>query len=232
MLTVITVAALAVALSCLGFWQLARAEEKKQLLERIESRSRQAPMRLDPIMADTEDLKYRRVEFNGKFDPHHQFLLDNRIQGGKTGVFVFTPFRLSGSGVTLLVNRGWVPWDSRRRIISDLSVPDRPLHLRGRVNDFPGVGYRLKGAEIPTSEWPALVQVVDVDTLSGVLGYPLQPYQVMLDPAENHGFAREWKLTFPVSPEKHLAYAVQWFALAGVLLILFCYRWLRQDEQS
>jgi len=93
--------------------------------------------------------------------------------------------------------------------------------LRGRINRFPGVGIKLAGAEIPTEGWPSVLQVVDSQILAKKLGYSVFPFQIELDKGLPDGFNREWQTTTIMSPEQHTAYAIQWFALAFTLTILF-----------
>ena len=44
---------------------------------------------------------------------------------------------------------------------------------------------------------------------------------VLLDPAAPNGYERVWRPAMQFGPERHLAYAIQWFAFAIVALILF-----------
>jgi surfeit locus 1 family protein len=214
----------------LGFWQLMRADEKKTLIELLEIRRQQAPIRLDGSAADLETLLYRRVQVSGVYDFAHQFLLDNQVVQGQTGAYVLTPLRLAGSPRAVLVNRGWMPMVNRRIAESDLNIPEPEVYIEGIVNRFPGVGFRFDGAEVPSHGWPGLIQLVDPGYLSSILGYPLSSFQILLNPNIQPGFYREWKITYPVSPEKHLAYAVQWFALSAVPAAMLVLRRRRSHD--
>ena len=211
----LSVAAILIAL---GFWQLERAEEKRRLTQLLESRRRQQPIRLNGESGDRENLRYHRVFVSGLYDFEHQFLLDNQVVNGQVGAFVLTPLKIDGSQHAVLVNRGWVPMINRRIINNDLDIPQPWVRITGVVNHFPGVGWKLYGAEVPSEGWPGLIQLVDAEYLSRVLGYPLLPFQVLLDPDLQPGFSRKWNLTIAIGPEKHRAYAVQWFALAAVFI--------------
>ena len=101
----------------------------------------------------------------------------------------------------------------------------------GRINHFPAVGIKLKGAEIPTDNWPAMVQVVDSQVLSAKLNYELYDFQIELDADQKEGFQRLWKITTIISPEKHIAYAVQWFGLALTLTALFFWKSSRKSSE-
>jgi len=57
--------------------------------------------------------------------------------------------------------------------------------------------------------------------LSEKLGYALLPFQIELDKSMANGYKRDWKSRQLMPPEKHIAYAVQWFGLALTLTVLF-----------
>jgi surfeit locus 1 family protein len=67
--------------------------------------------------------------------------------------------------------------------------------------------------------------------LTKKLAYSLFPFQIELDKELPEGFKREWQATTIMMPEQHTAYAIQWFALAFVLTLLFIwYSCKRNDE--
>ena len=205
----------------LGFWQLGRAQEKSLYLQMRAHRGVEKTMH---FTSDTSDdpvaLRYRQIEMTGQYDAAHQFLIDNQIVHGQPGYFVMTPFLPVNSSRAILVNRGWVPLNKNRSIIPDIPLQVIKATILGRINNFPGVGLKLKGAEIPTENWPAVVQVVDREVLAKRLGYSLYRSQVELDQHQPDGFVREWNAETIMPPEKHIVYAIQWFGLAFTLTIL------------
>ncbi|WP_262964985.1 SURF1 family protein [Methylobacter psychrophilus] len=220
-------------LIALGMWQLERSEEKKVFLERQEQGQTSAEViqLSSAIDGDVDALRYKKVQAVGHYDQAHQFLIDNQISGGKAGYFVLTPFVLEGEATAVLVNRGWVPLNKIRSVLPDIPFKSQQAQIRGRINHFPAVGIKLAGAEIPTKGWPSVLQVVDSQVLAKKLGYPLFPFQIELDKDLPDGFGREWQTTTIMLPEQHTAYAVQWFALAFTLTILFIgYSFKRNDD--
>lgn len=207
----------------LGFWQLGRAEGKRNLQELNNIRVKDQAVSISANTLENMDtLRYRKVVLNGRYDEDHQFLIDNQIVNGKPGYYVATPLQLLGSNKAVLVNRGWVPLNKNRSILPDVSfLNTENISLTGRINKFPSVGLKLKGADIPALGWPAVVHVIDEQILSERLGYPLFGFQVELDASMANGFYRQWRQAKSLSPEKHTAYAVQWFALALTLCGLF-----------
>jgi surfeit locus 1 family protein len=206
----------------LGTWQLNRAEEKRDfLLQQAQSQTVETLRLSTAIENNAETLRYRKLEVVGHYDVQHQFLIDNQISEGKVGYFVLTPFMLQGENKAVLVNRGWIALNQDRTQLPDVSITAEPTVISGRVNNFPSVGIKIAGAEIPTDSWPSVVQVVNSQILAKKLGYPLYTFQLELDKEHPHGFKREWHTTTLMPPEQHTAYAVQWFALAFTLTVLF-----------
>ena len=206
----------------LGIWQLHRAEEKAIFLEKQARSLSAGPLQLQEIREDDpERLRYQPVEAIGRYDVLHQFLLDNQINGGKAGYFVLTPFLVQGGSKAVLVNRGWVPLNPDRSVLPDISF--KPVHNRveGRINRFPSVGIQLPGTLEPASGWPSVVQVVDSERLAKRLGYSLFHFQIEMDKNLPDGFNRDWQTIKIMPPEQHTAYAIQWFALALTLSVLF-----------
>mgnify|MGYP000229220436 FL=1 len=211
---------LIVLLVSLGFWQLDRSEQKQFFINQQLLSANKEVLRL----TDTIDLnksRYRTTEITGYFESSKQFLIDNQILNGRAGYFVMTPFKISGLEHSVLVNRGWVRLNKDRRVLPKIAIKESIRTIIGRINHFPVVGIRLEGAEIPTESWPSVVQVVDANVLSAKLGYSLFPFQVELDNTMSDGYSRHWKNKTIMPPEKHVAYAVQWFGLAITLTVLF-----------
>lgn len=211
---------LLVSLLCrLGFWQLDRAVQKQESLEQ-QQQAMQAPA-LNINQISKQDLpRYQQVEITGQFDTEHSYLLDNQIVDAKAGYFVFTPFIYDAKQPAILVNRGWIALNQDRRQLPEIKTPATKTTLRGRINQFPQPGLKLANAEIPTSGWPAVVQVIKASVLSAHLGYDIEDYQLELAADQPDGYKRQWQLAVAIPPEKHRAYAVQWFGLSVTLTVL------------
>jgi len=140
---------------------------------------------------------------------------------------------LTGETKAVLVNRGWVPLNLDRSVMPDLQINNAEVTITGRINNFASVGIKLSGAEIPTAGWPSVVQVVDSHVLAKKLGYSLFQFQIELAKELPDGYKREWHTSTIMPPEQHTAYAIQWFALALTLTILFIwYGFKKNDAQS
>jgi surfeit locus 1 family protein len=220
-------------LIALGIWQLGRAKEKEELLNVQNQRMHDSTLQLNAgSSADPAALRYRSVVVQGRYDAAQQFLIDNRVVNGRAGFYVLTPYKIRNSNHAVLVNRGWVPAGANRSVLPDVTIAEDKETVAGRINFFPVVGIKLTGAEIPSDGWPAVVQVVDSTVLSKRLGYTLLDFQVEMDPGEPNGYVREWKTGAELTPEKHLAYAFQWFGLALTLVILFVWLSCRRNTDE
>lgn len=205
----------------LGFWQLERALEKRLLLQH-QQKQLNSSVKLSSTTDDNSKLlRFRQVSAEGIYDTEKQFLIDNQIIKGKTGYLVMTPFILKGSTKAVLVNRGWLPAHPNRAILPEITLTKNQSDIIGRINYFPRVGLKLKGADIPSKGWPSVVQIVENSILAEKLGYDLFSFQIELNPEQPQGYYRHWMENTIMPAEKHIGYAVQWFGLAITLTILF-----------
>ena len=88
----------------LGIWQLERAAYKESLEIKFEQRLAEDYRRLGKD-TDLDDIQYRKLRLEGRYDLDHQFLLDNQVHDGRAGYHVLTPFHLKDSDRLLLVDR-------------------------------------------------------------------------------------------------------------------------------
>jgi surfeit locus 1 family protein len=164
---------------------------------------------------------YQRVSLSGRLDGAHQFLLDNRSFHGRPGYEVLTPLTRDGA-VTLLVDRGWVPFTGSRARLPDVSLAESaPLDLSGRVAALPSAGLASgRAAPTPTDPWPKVTSFPTPAELSAAFGAPLEARILLLDPAAPAGLVRDWQPP-GMSPLRHLAYAIQWWCFAALALVVW-----------
>jgi len=209
-------------LIALGTWQLGRADDKRALERTFAERAADAPIGLPSGRIDPEGLRYRRIQVTGRFDAARQFLLDNRTRRGVAGYHVLTPLRLEGDSRAILVNRGWVPGGPRRDVLPAIDASGERVVLEGLASLPTGDPFLLGPAGYEgASGWPRVVQSVDLERMEALLGYSLMPVVLRLAPESRHGFVREWRPYVGFGPERHQAYAVQWFALAAALASIY-----------
>jgi cytochrome oxidase assembly protein ShyY1 len=211
----------------LGFWQLARTEEKRQLLAAQQVQQLAAPIGAGELEGHP-DPAYIRVQLYGQFDAQHSLLLDNRTRGGQAGVELLQPFYDQNSGLWLLLNRGWLPWPDRR-ITPRFATPQMPLSLTAWVYVSLGDTLQLQQAP-PGKDWPRLITRVEPQALWQQLGRAGLSHELRLYPGPA-SLQVDWPVV-AMSPDKHLGYAVQWFALAATLFGLFIYLGLHNARET
>jgi surfeit locus 1 family protein len=202
----------------LGFWQWQRWLESDAAWTRFT----RATDTLKPLGARAlaEVPLYQRVSLVGSLDGTHQFLLDNRSFRGRPGYEVLTPLNRDGA-VTLLVDRGWVPFTGSRAHLPDVSLAaTAPLTVSGRVAELPSAGLASgRAAPRAADPWPKVTSFPRPAELAASLGTPLEARILWLDPASPVGLARDWHPP-GLTPLRHLAYAIQWWCFAALALAL------------
>lgn len=212
----------------LGTWQLDRATEKDMMTARFEAGSRLPAMAL-PVLLRQKQIEDRRVFVDGQWDNGSLVYLDSQMRGPRAGLHVYTVFLPEGSASAVLVNRGWVPVGSDIRQLPSVP-PGRATRISGSIaypSDYFTVG------EPDYAQRPLRVSRLDMDRLSGALGIGLHPFVVRLDAVEPDGFVRDWAPASRLGmvPEKHRAYAFQWFSLAFAVLVVVLVVNLRRKEE-
>ncbi|MET3050663.1 MULTISPECIES: SURF1 family protein [Pseudomonas] len=205
-------------LIALGCWQLGRAEDKRALLASYAERQAGEPIGAAQL-PQVQDPAYRRVHLFGHFDNQHSLLLDNRMRDGQVGVELLQPFFDQASGLWLLVNRGWLPWPDRRNAVQ-FSTPKQTLSLDAWVYIAPGATFQLQ-TDPESGSWPRLLTAIDAAHLWTQLSREGFAHELRLE-AGPASYRLDWPVV-AMGPEKHLGYAVQWFALALALVLLYLY---------
>jgi len=176
----------------LGNWQSDRAAQKRAAGAAVE----QAVLR-------------------GEFDAKHTVYLDNKIHRGRLGYEIVQPLRFAG-GKQVLVNRGWVPAGASRDRLPDVRTPAGEVALSGvRLQ-------RLPQALAPEAGKPEgkVWQNVTLERFSAWSGLALEPWILEQHSDLDDGLLRDWPRAGS-GVEKHESYALQWYSLAALSLILF-----------
>ncbi|MDF1820387.1 MAG: SURF1 family protein [Alcanivoracaceae bacterium] len=227
-------ATLAVMAVCvrLGVWQLDRAAQKRAWQEQVDTRGAAGAQTLPDLLARSEPAHYP-VRFSGMPDNQHTVLLDNRMLEGVAGYYVLTPV-VSDAGTTVLVNRGWLARGRDRQTLPTVPPLPTPVTIEGHAY-VPGDAFTLETPGNTGQDWPARVQSVDIDALAERLGQPLAPFEVRVTPdyplETGEQMVRVWH-DARLGPERHRAYAVQWFAMAGAVCLIFLFASLRRTQAT
>lgn len=202
----------------LGTWQIHRAQAKQALLNQY-SASAQVPTQVFESKAAVADV-ITHVKVSGRYEAARQLLLDNQSHQQRPGYQVWTPLRLH-SGELIVVNRGWIPLTNRAALPA-LSAPLELQQITGYWQPLPKAGMRLGPvACVKATVYPQLVNYPTAQDLSCLFGEPVVSGELLLDADQAAGYVRVWNFDSGIPPSRHYGYAVQWFALAVTLVIIF-----------
>lgn len=213
----------------LGWWQLERAQFKRDTLARLTERDRLAPLQAGQLARDAlaaQQQHQRRVLLRGRWLAAQPVALDNRVMNGRPGFIVLMPLLLDGQREAVLVQRGWLPRDARDRSrLPPLHTGDGVVQLLGRVVPPPSPLWQFSDAP----ERGLIRQNLLLEPYAREIGQPLLPLSVQqLTPelpappadAAQPALLRDWPQP-ALDIGKHQGYALQWFAMCALAAGLY-----------
>ncbi len=203
-------------LTQLGIWQLHRAAEKHRMLYAQHIQAQQPP--LEWLVGQKLPAQYQSIRVHGQALPM-LLLLDNQHQQHLLGYDMIVPVLLDDNTV-VLVDYGWIVGDPLRAKYPSMSVPKGYLSLSGQAY-YPSNHAWLLGSslEIPRPG-VFLLERMDVNSLRDLLHKSVYPFMIRLQPNSKQNLVRNWPVV-AMSPARHYGYALQWFVMAGVIVILY-----------
>jgi surfeit locus 1 family protein len=204
---VLLAALLAGLFTRLGFWQLARHQERKAFNADRAARLAAAAAPFDSVRRLREGW-LRQSVLEGEPDYEREFVITGRSRNGSPGVHIMTPVKQAGNDTAVLVKRGWVyapdaatidlnRWRESRNLFSGhtdtMPTPSTPPQLKNR-------GLRS-------------LSRAGVDSL---LPYPFHSLYLVAHDSVPEAPAR---LSQPaLDGGSHLSYAIQWFCFAAIAI--------------
>jgi surfeit locus 1 family protein len=182
-----------IVFSVLGCWQLHRYAYKKNLLQ-----------------------THQKITLTGHYINNLTLFLQNRYYQGQYGIEVITPFKIAGENKLLLVNRGWIKTNNATVPIQNIQGKQK---ITGNIKLFEPE-FILGKIILKQTPTELIIQKIDINALSKATHEVFYPFVLRLDTTQPHGFVRDWVIT-TIPPERHMAYAIQWFLMAAVLVVIF-----------
>lgn len=190
----------------LGNWQSGRANEKRTALAAL-----------------------KHVTLTGEFLPEYTVLLDLRTHHGRAGYQIVQPLRMQNGKENVLVLRGWTPADERREILPAVVTPPGEQRVEGialeRVPQF--METQGPSACRPGPK-PCVWQNLRIADFAAWSALPLERFVVEQTNRVADGLVRDWdrpEATFL----RNESYALQWYSLAALCVILFLVLSFRRD---
>lgn len=215
----------------LGFWQSDRALEKEQRQQRISELSQQQALTLTQVLAlsDLPDgINDLPIELDGVFVEDKVFLLDNQPDEGRLGYRVYQV--MTTNDYAVLVNLGWVQGSIDRNVLPAVTAMTGQYVITGHVREVE-VGMQLQAQNLANPSWPLRVQQIELDKFSPLITKKLLPFVVYLDKTEAIGYKKNWQ-AIVMPPEKHRAYAFQWFSLALAWISLMIWAAIKMSKNQ
>lgn len=221
LLLILFACAIELLLLRLGFWQLERANEKQlQMVQMQEIVASKKAFKLSQINAISKKPEW--VSGSLFFLDNPLIMLDNQRKEQQVGVTVYQLAR-NETKQEFLVELGWLAVPGNREFPKP-EVLQGEHFVSGLLLPAPAAGFAIGEAVSPLDENTLLVTRIDIDALSKQFAKPLVTRVLRIDPTLAIGFERTLTISSnTLSPEKHRAYAFQWFGLALAFLCLSLY---------
>lgn len=219
-------------------WQVGRAFDKEAIITMAQQKALLPSTLISPksLLVSQNDQSwerylYRKNKIQGTWLTKYNYLHDNITYDGIAGYEVLTPFRVV-DGSVILINRGWIDkrqYDEQQILLS----PDREdatQTIEG-IWVLPTTRFILKETPYPLN-FPKIIQHIKPEIIAKDIQHSLFPLQLRLESnQQGSSLAHHWVPVYG-SPQKHYAYALQWFFFALILCFLYFKMNLQKNEHS
>ncbi|MEW5249435.1 SURF1 family protein [Microbulbifer sp. 2201CG32-9] len=194
----------------LGFWQLDRAGQKAAMVAALDARLSAQPVAPEKL---PKLERYVPLRLLGYYTDE-LFYLDNRTRSGRVGYEIVQVF--VSAGQRWLINRGWVEATNSRQRLPQVSSPMAAKVITGFLYPLPEALARSADESAKPQQ-----RIQSLDTgLGTALGLQHPHWSVRLSADSDTALVTDWKM-INSPPERHRAYAFQWFAMAAALVLLW-----------
>jgi surfeit locus 1 family protein len=223
----LVVLALAAVMIRLGFWQLDRLRQRREINAFYTAQMAMSPVNLNGStdLPGLDGMDFRPAMVTGAYNFAEQVVLRNKAWQGQPGGHLLTPLRISGTNAAVIVDRGWVPLtDIMDNHLDQYNEPG-VVEIRGAIrlsqDNYPA-GSVVDPRVGPGKERLAALNLVNLERLKQQVSEELLPIfiQEQASPAST-GLPYRVSAEPDLTEGPHLGYAIQWFSFAGILLIGF-----------
>ena len=216
-LTLVTVIALIVLVG-LGFWQLERRDQKHALLAEMTHRMIAPAESFEALLINEDTATFRHATAEGTFENAQEsyvFAPRNDDTGTHLGYKVITPLRLT-AGALVMVDRGWVPQEKRDPLLRTKGQVETTVNVRGLLKPAASPGMFTPDPNLNDHIW----YVHDIAAMAASFG--LKPATTLYLEASTPTPGGPTPISdVPELPDNHLQYALTWFGLAIVLVVIY-----------
>ncbi|MFM9878464.1 MAG: SURF1 family protein [Rhodoglobus sp.] len=221
------VVAFAIACTLLSLWQIARRDEARADIVRVDMNWDADPRPLAELLTERtgfdEELTWSPVTLTGQYLTDDQLLARGRPLNGNPGFEVLVPFQLE-DGTIFIVDRGWVPPGSQQDAPEDVPAPpsgEVTVVARLKAGEPTLAGRSAPPGQVATIHLPTIAALVGDSTYTGAYG--------LLDSEDPAPATRPAAVVKPAPDEgPHLSYAFQW-VLFGIMAFIALGWAIRQE---
>ncbi len=209
----LTILAFVILLS-LGFWQIARLQEKELFLSSMKNNLNNPPINIKALSGNK---LYAKIRANGYFLVGKNLHLYGRrsMSTEKDGYYLVTPFQTDDNKIILVV-LGWFAGRHKKNIDN---IIDNSMEITGVI--LPGERTKLfvLDNDVKNNVWFTL----DLTQASDVLGLKLEDFYLVMEGNNNRSdILKSLSIENLLNVRNdHLEYAITWFALAISLAVIF-----------
>jgi len=217
----------AIACLFLSMWQLARREEARVAIERVEINWDAGPVAIDEVLPRLDEFDpadtWQSVAVTGHYLVGEQLLVRGRPYEGSPGFEVLVPFQLD-DGSVLVVDRGWVPVGNRQDAPDAVPAPpagEISIVARLKPGEPTIAGRSAPEGQVATINLPAIADLLDAPAYTAAYG--------LLDSEQPAAAERPAAYPRPAADEgPHLSYAFQWVVF-GLLAFIGLFWAVRRE---
>ncbi|WP_410520830.1 SURF1 family protein [Candidatus Tisiphia endosymbiont of Dascillus cervinus] len=209
----LTILAFVILLS-LGFWQIARLQEKELFLSSMKNNLNNPSINIKTLSGNK---LYAKIRANGYFLVGKNLHLYGRrsMSTEKDGYYLVTPFQTDDNKIILVV-LGWFAGRHKKNIDN---IIDNSMEVTGVI--LPGEKTKLfvLDNDVKNNVWFTL----DLTQASNVLGLKLEDFYLVMEGNNNRSdILKSLSIENLLNVRNdHLEYAITWFALAISLAVIF-----------
>ncbi|HKA42252.1 MAG TPA: SURF1 family protein [Burkholderiales bacterium] len=211
----------------LASWQLGRAHEKEAVRARLDHLAREPAVTLPATEIKAEDVLWRQVTVNGRFEPRYAVYLDNRVYRGIAGYHVVMPLAIGGGDRYVLVDRGWIAGSGDRSRLPQVKTPQSAVQITGLAVVPGGRFFELSTNVTEGNVW----QNLTLERYRRSVPIALQPILIQQESALDDALTRDWPPP-DFGIDKHYGYAFQWLALAVTVFAIYFATHVKRTRSS
>lgn len=206
----------------LSIWQVGRGFDKLAQKDAYEAKLVMPPVTETDWLAT--EAEYRKVQLIGRYDPIRHFIIENRIQNGRSGYWIFSVFNTEHD--RYLVNRGWVSIQSNVRIDPDFDTPLESVTVIGVA--WPNPVMRTSNS-MEQTEWPVRMRDVDIGQMARMTSARAIEMRLVNESATA---LKPAPLQVEFSTAMHWGYAAQWLLIGGLVIGGYWFFVIRKERED